>query len=328
MTTAAMGPEAALTRAGVEAARAQVAQQPAPAPQYATGFEGAAMSPFPAEAVAVLGAPVAEDEVELRDDGIVFMPGVWYRRQLSRAFGPGAWALLPRGPSRRDGEIVMYHGGLYILGRFVSEAMGECEARWGMSYASALEGARTDCLSRCCKDLGMAAELWDKAWRDGWQAKYAVKEWKDGKDGKKGRYWFSRVGAKKGVALVEGRNAGGPEAPKGEATAAVDAALAEVKAQNEQTAAPAADTGEAPGADMLTAIRAAVKELAWKKSYAIVWLRNNFGVPSLDALSERQAADALQLLTAAKVDDNDVTYGEVRAKLIAEGRVRGARGQR
>jgi hypothetical protein len=345
------GPEAALTRAGVEAARAQVAAAPAPVAQYATGFDGAAAAPFPAEAVAVLGAPVAEDEVELRDDGIVFMPGVWYRRQLSRAFGPGAWALLPRGPSRRDGEIVMYHGGLYILGRFVSEAMGECEARWGMTYASALEGARTDCLSRCCKDLGMAAELWDKSWRDGWQAKYAVKEWKEGKDGKKGRYWFSRVGAKKGVALVEGRNAGGPDAPKAAAAEAPAEALAScefcgvalpapgrvrgccsaaARADADRavadtvaaTKAAPADTGEAPSDDEIMELQRAAVSLGWKAPIAKKWLKRHFGVDAANALTARQCADALELLKAAAVEDMDATYGQVFDRLVAEGRVR------
>jgi len=206
-----------LTRAAVQA-RPVVAQAVAPqvfVPQYAAGFDGASMSPFPEKAIAVLGESVNEEEVELRDDGIVFMPGVWYRRQLFRAFGPGAWALLPRGPERTDGQTVLYKGGLYVLGRFVSEAVGECEKRWGMSYASALEGARTDCLSRCCKDLGMAAELWDKAWRDSWLAKYSVKEWRNPTEAQlrenpkaRGRWFFSRVDGKKDAELVEGRNAG------------------------------------------------------------------------------------------------------------------------
>lgn len=43
-----------------------------------------------------------------------------------------------------------------------------------MTYAGALEGARTDCISRCCKDLGMGAEMWDPQWREAWKREYAT----------------------------------------------------------------------------------------------------------------------------------------------------------
>lgn len=334
MTAPAAHPGQELTKAAAQARETEAPRALAAVPQYATGFEGAAAAPFSPEAVAVLGAPVAEDEVELRDDGIVFMPGIWYRRQLSRAFGPGAWALLPRGPSRRDGDVVLYHGGLYVLGRFVSEAMGECEARFGMTYASALEGARTDCLSRCCKDLGMAAELWDKAWRDGWLAKYSVKEWRDGKEGRKGRYVFSRVGAKKGAVLIEGRNAGGAPDPKGHGadgpaapsnapmparTSAESAAGATGATSAEPTSQP--DTGESPSDELIHELQAAAVALKWKGPRAKNWLKKHFGVDAANALTRRQAEDALSLLKAAAVDDMDKSYGELMDALLAAGRV-------
>jgi len=306
-----------LTRAATEARAATEPKAPM-VPQYATGFEGAASAPFAPEAAAILGAPVNEAEVEIRPDGIVYLPGVAYRRILTRAFGVGAWALLPRGPSRPSGEAQLYHGALFILGRFVSEAVGECRKSFGMSEASAMEGARTDCLTRCCKDLGMASELWDPTWREAWQEKYAQKEWREAKEpGKKGSWHWSLKTKGGTFALPTGRNAGPAEAtpaPKADAGAA-GAAPAEVTA-----ASP--DTGEAPDATVISGIRKAVKALTWKPGYAKIWLRGAFGVESPDALTAVQAADALQLLEAAQVDDNDATYGEVRAKLVAAGRVK------
>ena len=194
------------------AVAAQQARSAAPAPQvapqFATGFEGAAAAPFDKAAAAVLGGPVPEKEVEVKPNGIVYLPGVAYRRILTRAFGPGAWAILPRGPARKDGELVLYHGALYVLGRWVSEALGECETRHGMSYASSLEGARTDCLTRCCKDLGVATELWDPEWRDQWLKKYTDREWKAAEGNKKSGYVYT-LKAKEGTeVLIAGRNAG------------------------------------------------------------------------------------------------------------------------
>lgn len=303
----------ALTRAATEARGKEPA---APmVPQYATGFEGAACEPFPEKAAAILGGPVNPDEVEIRPDGIIYLPGVAYRRILTRAFGAGAWALLPRGPARNMNNLVVYHGALYILGRFVSEAVGECETRDGMSYASSLEGARTDCLTRCCKDLGIATELWDPTWRESWKAKYAVSEWKDGRDGKKGRYhWSLRDKATNGN-LAQGRNVG---APKAEVPTTMKASTSMVGS----TAPLAPDTGEAPDETVISGIRRAVKALGWKTGYARIWLNGAFGQTSVEALTARQAADALQLLEACQVDDEDATYQAVRVKLAAEGRVK------
>lgn len=308
----------ALTRGATEA-RAAAAPVAAPPAQYATGFEGAACAPFPPEAAAVLGAPVSPEEVEVKPNGIVYLPGVAYRRILTRAFGAGAWALLPRGPARTMGELVVYHGALYILGRFVSEAVGECETRQGMSYASSLEGARTDCLTRCCKDLGVATELWDPSWRDSWLKKYTDRE----KDGNRWKYWLKdKAGTS---SLVTGRNVGGaapaPKGPEGDGKADQVAV-----ADGAGIAAPTVaslDTGEEPDPVILDRIRSGVKALGWKVGYARMWLKNNFGVASLDAISSLQAAAALELVTAAQVDDNDVTYGEVHTRLRADGMVLG-----
>lgn len=307
----ANGEVQALSRVATEArAPAEPAKAPVVA-QYATGFEGAASAPFAPEAAAVLAASVNPDEVEIRTDGIVYLPGVAYRRILTRAFGAGAWALLPRGPVRTVGEGgVTYPGALYILGRFVSEAVGECRKNAGMSEASAIEGARTDCLTRCCKDLGMATELWDPTWRESWKAKYAVKN---------GDKWYLRDKAT-GGNLATGRNVGTP-APKAE-TPTHGASVASDTPSGSDTPMATSDTGEAPDEDTITAIRKAVKALTWKPAYAKIWLNGAFGVSTPDALTAQQSADAMQLLTAAQVDDGDVTYGEVRARLVAAGRVK------
>ena len=100
--------------------------QAAPLPQFFRGFEGAAIEPFPDAARKVLAEPPDPRDVEIKPDGIVFLPGVAYRRILTRAFGAGGWSILPRSPARVMDNIVVYHGALVCLGRFVAEAVGEC----------------------------------------------------------------------------------------------------------------------------------------------------------------------------------------------------------
>jgi hypothetical protein len=160
--------------------------EPAPRPSNDV-FSGIAASPFSSEAQAVLGAPLTYDEISvLPDDGTLYMSGEAVRQRLQRAFGIGGWAIKPistvidKEAMDRKGQSeprVYYTGQLWILGRFVAEAMGD--GKWIKSnpktdYGTALEGAKTNCISRCCKDLGMWSELRDKDFTKAWSAKNVI----------------------------------------------------------------------------------------------------------------------------------------------------------
>jgi len=272
----------------------RIADEPAPArPQYMTGFDGMAAEPFPEAARKVLAEEPPPEAIEIKPNGIVFVPGVYWRRQLTRAFGAGGWALAPRGPARVMGQLVVYPGALYCLGRFVAEAVGECAyiaSNSQMSYASAVEGAKTDCLSRCCKDLGMASQLWDKPWRDRWMAEYA-ESYKD-KDGK--TKWRARDGRPvQDIDLMSGAGGVAPKAPAAPAPASPPAAT-----PSAASAAESSDTGE-PASDIDKAeIRAAVKRLGWKAPAAKTWLRAATGgkANNPDELSAAEARMVLLLL--------------------------------
>jgi hypothetical protein len=67
----------------------------------------------------VLLAPVVEEDVEVKPDGIIYLPEIKYRRILNRAFGPGGWGLAPRGESIVTGRIVTREYGLVVQGRYV-----------------------------------------------------------------------------------------------------------------------------------------------------------------------------------------------------------------
>lgn len=155
------------------------AQGEAAVPFQINPYVGIAAQPFTAEQSEVLMRQLEEDQVEVRPDGLVYLPEIRYRRILNRAFGPGAWALMPRSIDIGD-NMLYYRGALFIHGRFVSEAIGEQQYfpnNDRMSYATAAEAAKSNCLVRCCKDLGIASELWDPSYTREWLAKHAVEAW-------------------------------------------------------------------------------------------------------------------------------------------------------
>jgi 5'-3' exonuclease len=150
-------------------------------------FTGIAASPFSAEAQAILGAPLTDDEISVRpDDGILYMSGEAVRQRLQRAFGIGGWAIKPISTivdreavdkNNKPQPRVYYTGQLWILGRFVSESTGDgswIKTNPKSDYGTALEGAKTNCISRCCKDLGMWSELRDKDFTKAWSAKNVI----------------------------------------------------------------------------------------------------------------------------------------------------------
>ena len=144
-------------------------------------YVGIAAAPFSPEAADVLLGAVAEDDVEIRPDGLIYLPEIKYRRILNRAFGPGAWSLLPMEITVSPQDNMLYYkGALFVLGRFVSEAIGEQQYfpdNDRMSYATAAESAKSNCLMRCCKDLGIASELWDPTFVRNWVTRNATEAW-------------------------------------------------------------------------------------------------------------------------------------------------------
>ncbi len=276
---------------------------------YQTGFDGMARSPFAEPAIAILRESINPDDVEIKPDGIVYLPGVHYRSRLNRAFGPGAWAMPPRGPARRmpksGGELVIFHGALYILGRFVSERFGQCmyyPNNAGMTYADAYEGAITDCLSRCCKDIMPGVEvLWEKGWRDEWQRKYAEK----GEDGK-----WRRKSSLRTSKLSQSATPPTPTASPGVGAAATATIVAggpspsapSAPSVKESASTANADDGEVADDGLLDALeKMAFEDLKWPHDFAGRWLFTEFGTRNPASLTKAQARKALALMPTVKV---------------------------
>jgi hypothetical protein len=86
---------------------------------WARSFHGLSAQPFSKEAAETLMAPIPFDDVEVKPDGIIYLPEIKYRRILNKAFGPGGWGLAPRGETIVTGKSITREYALVAHGRFV-----------------------------------------------------------------------------------------------------------------------------------------------------------------------------------------------------------------
>ena len=86
---------------------------------WTRSFHGLSSEAFSPEAAKALLAPIDPDEIEIKPDGIVYLPEIKYRRILNQAFGPGGWGLAPRGETIVTAKAVTREYALVALGRYV-----------------------------------------------------------------------------------------------------------------------------------------------------------------------------------------------------------------
>ncbi|WFC96762.1 hypothetical protein MBRA1_003424 [Malassezia brasiliensis] len=156
---------------------------------WTQGYDGIGRRPFTSETARILCQPLDKDDIEIKPDGLLYLPEIKYRRILNRAFGPGGWGMVPRSELEVAQGIVSREWALVCLGRFVSTARGEQEFFRPSGVSTASEGAKSNALMRCCKDLGIASELWDPRFVRQFKAKHCVEVWAAGSDGKKRKLW-------------------------------------------------------------------------------------------------------------------------------------------
>ncbi|RSL48595.1 hypothetical protein CEP54_012858 [Fusarium duplospermum] len=157
---------------------------------------GIGSKPVTAEQNKVLARPVNPDDVEVKPDGIVYLPEVKYRRRLNEAFGPMGWGMVNRGDVVVGTNIVTREYALIVNGRFVSQAQGVNNYFSPEGLPAAIEGCKSNALMRCCKDLGIASELWDPVFLRWFRKNYMEERWVEHVTTKKKRtFWY-----KKGLA--------------------------------------------------------------------------------------------------------------------------------
>jgi hypothetical protein len=169
--------------------------------------------------------------------------------------------------------------------QFVDEAVGECGIQ---SAGNGPEGAKSDCLTKCCKRLNIFMELFDPGWRRWWE----------------GNYKNQHLAAKGKKAWVERGRAGEPATPaaapssakRGKAGSSAAPVEAPASAPSSATAPATPDTGEAASEETLDALTAEIRRRKWTRSYVATFLKENFDVETMSALTQQQAARALVLV--------------------------------
>jgi hypothetical protein len=86
---------------------------------WTRSFHGLSSQPFSKEAADVLLAAIPFDDVEVKPDGIIYLPEIKYRRILNKAFGPGGWGLAPRGETIVTPKSITREYALVAHGRYV-----------------------------------------------------------------------------------------------------------------------------------------------------------------------------------------------------------------
>jgi len=175
-------------------------------PDWTTSFQGLSERAFPDKAVEALLKPLEAADIEIKPDGLLYLPEIKYRRALTAAFGPGGWGLAPRGETSVSNGIVSREWGLVCLGRLVAVARGEQEFFGPNGIPTATEACKSNAMMRCCKDLGIASELWDPRFIRDFKEKYCVEVFAEhATTKKKKKLWRKKVGAKFEYPWKEGR---------------------------------------------------------------------------------------------------------------------------
>jgi hypothetical protein len=86
---------------------------------WTRSYHGLSSQAFSKKAADILLAPIPFDDVEVKPDGIIYLPEIKYRRILNKAFGPGGWGLAPRGETIVTGKSVTREYALVANGRYV-----------------------------------------------------------------------------------------------------------------------------------------------------------------------------------------------------------------
>lgn len=117
------------------------------------------------------------EKIDILPTGEAYLTQVEYRRLLNAVFGPGAWGLRRMtAPEEIDGTIMVMYA-LVVRGAVVAEAPGESDYQPSnprQSKATAIESAKSNALMRCCKDLGIASQCWDKRWAEAFKDEFCI----------------------------------------------------------------------------------------------------------------------------------------------------------
>jgi len=129
------------------------------------------------EQTKILYASIPEEIIEIRPDGLIYLPWMEYVTRLRQAFGL-EWGIIPIGLPQIKDNLVFWGFYLLIKGKLMGFAFGEQQyqpTNLQMTWGDACEGAKSNALMRLCKGLGIGLELWQPTFIRHWKEKYAEK---------------------------------------------------------------------------------------------------------------------------------------------------------
>ena len=102
--------------------------------------------------------------------------------------------MLDRSPTSivqgKSNRILTREYALICRGRIVAQARGEHEFHDEGEIVTSAEACKSNALMRCCKDLGIASELWDPDWIVRFREKFCHQAWVTHQEKKsKSRLW-------------------------------------------------------------------------------------------------------------------------------------------
>ncbi|TKA56392.1 hypothetical protein B0A53_01962 [Rhodotorula sp. CCFEE 5036] len=162
---------------------------------WTTAWNGLGTAVISREQAQMLMRPLMAEEIQIKPDGLLYLPEILYRRILNTTLGPGQWGLVPRGPETIQKGILTREWGLVVGGRLVSVARGEQQYFDPSGLPTAAEACKSNALMRCCKDLGIAGELWDPTFIRAFKKTQCVEAWVEHVGtGKKQKRWKKKGG--------------------------------------------------------------------------------------------------------------------------------------
>ena len=141
---------------------------------WSNSWYGLGMKPFNDSIQEKLLQPLEATDIEIKPDGLLYLPEIKYRRILNKAFGAGGWGLVPRSETIVTASLVTREYGLICNGQLVGVARGEQDYFNENGIPTATEGCKSNALMRCCKDLGIGSELWDPVFITKFKETYCI----------------------------------------------------------------------------------------------------------------------------------------------------------
>jgi hypothetical protein len=140
-----------------------------------------ATTPISPKSAEILSQPVQRQDLWINpENGWVYMKEHVYHNRLNKAF-PQGWKLVPTGSFTIYGTHLSRPYSLIVEDRWMSMARGEFSAALLPPNPAHDERVNKECeytaLVRCCKDIGVASELWDPVWLRTVFREWTEKKW-------------------------------------------------------------------------------------------------------------------------------------------------------